>query len=200
MARYCSGGSQRLHVDDFRWIKEPTRLKAQLINVVETYKAAQTETLKYYISSATERVAHVEAAEVNNAEMELHPAGLKYPLSFVFTSLAVATACKENKHLLCEEHLEGDLISCVVPPYQTNVSLAALRELHNSISGGGYQEQADMDYFVAIIPNDNFDYQSCEIDTRSCGKGLCKIYSRELGGQPLAYDAILAIGKVLLLE
>ncbi|NTF72661.1 RolB family protein [Rhizobium rhizogenes] len=197
MARYYGGSSQRLHVDDFRWIKEPTRLKAQLINVVETYKAAQTETLKYYISSATERVAHVEAAYVNNAEMELHPAGLKYPLSFVFTSLALAQACKENKHLLCAEHLEGDLISCAVPPYQTNVSLAALREIHNSISGGGYQNPTDMDYFVAILPNEDFDYQSCEIVTQSGGKGLCKIYSKELGG-PLAYEAILAIGKVLL--
>ncbi|MCZ7976409.1 hypothetical protein EXN32_11360 [Agrobacterium tumefaciens] len=197
MARYFGSSSQRLHVDDFRFIKEPTRLKAQLVNVVETYKAVQTETLKYYISSATERVAHVEAVHVDNAEMGLHPAGFKYPLSFVFTSLAVAKACKENKHLVCEEHLEGDLISCVVPPYQTNVSLAALREIHNSVSGGGYLDPTDMDYFVAILPDENFDYQSCEIVTKNGGEGLCKIYSRQLDG-PLAYEAILAIGKVLL--
>nr|BAA03990.1 NgORF13 protein [Nicotiana glauca] len=190
------GSSPRLHVDNLCWIKEPTRLKAQLMNVVEAYKPAQPETLKYYIPSAAEHGTHVEAAYVNDAEMELHPAGLKYPLSFVFTSLAVAKAYKETKHLLCEEHWDGDLLACVVPPYQTNVSLAALRERHNSFSGGGYQEQTDMDYFVAILPDEKFGYQSLEIETRS-RKGLCKIYSRELGG-PLAYDAILAIGKVLL--
>ncbi|MGV1963868.1 hypothetical protein G6M08_31665 [Agrobacterium rhizogenes] len=191
------GRSRRFHIDEFRWIKEPTRLKAQLLNVVEAHKSAQRETLKYYIPSAAEHWAHAEAAYVNDAEMELHQAGWKYPLSFVFTSLDVARACKENKHLLCKEDSDGQLFACAVPPYQTNVSLAALREIHNSVSGGEYQEQEDMDYFVAIFPNENFNYESCEIVTRSGGKGICKIYSRELG-EPLAYDAILAIGKVLL--
>ncbi|MCZ7448272.1 RolB family protein [Rhizobium rhizogenes] len=192
-----SGSSRRFHVDDFRWIKEPTRLKAQLMNVVEAYKSARTETLKYYIPSATEHSTHVEAANVNEMEMELHPAGFTFPLSFIFTSLAQAKACKETRQLQYMAQSDGELLACAIPPYQTNVSMAALREIHNSVSGGAYQGQGAMDYFVAIIPNENFDYQSCQIETRSGGKGLCKIYSRELGG-PLAYDAILAIGKVLL--
>nr|WML69207.1 ORF13 [Agrobacterium sp.] [Nicotiana noctiflora] len=192
-----SGSSRRFHVDDFRWIKEPTRLKAQLMNVVAAYKSAQTKTLKHYIPSATEHITHVDAANVNETEMELHPAGLTFPLTFIFTSLAQAKACKETKQLLCMEHSDGELLACAIPPYQTNVSLAALREIYNSVSGGAYKEQGAIDYFVAIIPNENFDYQRCQIDTRSGGKGLRKIYGRELGG-PLAYDAILAIDKVLL--
>lgn len=192
------GRSQQLHVDDLRWIKDPLQLKDELLNVVEAYKSAQTETLKYYMPSAAEGRTHVEVACLSDSEMELHPAGLTFPMAFVFTSKAMAVACKKKQRLLCKEGSDGELLACDVPPYQTNVSLAALREIHNSCSGGGYQGPTDMDYFVAIFPNEEFDRQSCKIEKRSGGKGLCKIFSKELYGQPLPYEAILAIGKGLL--
>lgn len=203
--------STGVDTNDMRWIKDPKRLKCALEEVVEKYEPLAPETLKYYIQVAGENVLTssntplgvecgrreiLQGADLDGLEMEFNPKGFKFPLSFIYTYEEMARACSRNHQLLLEYGMvKKELLACVIPPYQTNVPLAAIKEIHNRLSGGKYQGEADMKYFIAIFPNDYFDRESVRISTRSGEAGPCKFFSMEIG-EPLPYD-ILAIGKAL---